>query len=234
MCKCEHVNIENRLRTAQGLMDDVASRIPPFSPEQVHTLLDGDRLPQYQLRRQADRYLLIFCLLVLALAASVLWHTAPFGYWPLAVGSQQPIAKFSILNSQFSILNSLVILLAVIDCWVAWRAARSLWLMWQMRRHRRHPYRMSRYADRLSRLSRRRRWWLGLVLPHSANSQFSIFNSQFPRLPSYSIAACIFLLIVLNADKAFATTRDYVKVTTTSGKSDSAICDTVNKTIEHL
>ena len=234
MNNCENVNIENRLRTAQGLMDDVASRIPPLSPEQVHTLLDGDRLPQYQLRRQADRYLLIFCLLVLALAASVLWHTAPFGYWPLAFGHWQWAANSQIFNSQFSILNSLVILLAVADCWVAWRAARSLWLMWQMRRHRRHPYRMSRYADRLSRLSRRRRWWLGLVLPRSANSHFSIFNSQFPRLPSYSIAACIFLLIVLNADKAFATTRDYVKVTTTSGKSDSAICDTVNKTIEHL
>ena len=222
MNNCENVNIENRLRTAQGLMDDVASRIPPLSPEQIHTLLDGDRLPQYQLRRQADRYLLIFCLLVLALAASVLWHTATLTHlhiYPL---------------THLHILNTLVILLAVADCWVAWRAARSLWLMWQMRRHRRHPYRMSRYADRLSRLSRRRRWWLGLVLPRSANSQFSIFNSQFPRLPSYSIAACIFLLIVLNADKAFATTRDYVKVTTTSGKSDSAICDTVNKTIEHL
>jgi len=210
MCKCENVNIEDRLRTAQGLMDDVASRIPPLSPEQIHALVEGDRLPQYQLRRQADAYLLTFCLLVLALAASVLWHTAP------------------------AFLNSLVILLAVIDCWVAWRAARSLWLMWQMRRHRCHPYRMARYADRLSRLSRRRRWWLSLVLPRSANSQFSILNSQFPRLPSYSIAACIFLLIVLNADKAFATTRDYVKVTTTSGKSDSAICDTVNKTIEYL
>ena len=230
------IETTGRLRTAQRDMDDVASRIPPLSSEQIHALVEGDRLPQYRLRRQADAYLLTFCLLVLALAASVLWHTAPaFKINPDNLNFQLSI--FNLTSSQFPILNSLVVLLAVVDCWVIMRAARSLWLMRQTQRHRCHPYRMSRYADRLNRLSRRRRRWLGFVLrvndaATSARSH-NWLRYLSPRLPSYAIAACILLLIVLNADKAFASTRDYVKVTTTSGKSDSAICDTVNKTIEH-
>ena len=209
--------VTSRMRSAQRLMDEVASRIPPFSPEQIHALVEGDKIPQFQLRRRCDRYLLIFCLLFLALAASILWHTASGGVTPF---------------------NVAVAILSVADLWVALRAAHSLWLMRQTLRLRPYPYRMSRYADRLNRLSRHRRRWIGFVLAGSYNSvpdkdyrRRELFSL---RLPSYSIAACIFLLIVLNADKAFATTRDYVKVTTTSGKSDSAICDTVNKTIEHL
>ena len=65
------IETTGRLRTAQRDMDDVASRIPPLSSEQIHALVESDRLPQYRLRRQADAYLLTFCLLVLALAASV-------------------------------------------------------------------------------------------------------------------------------------------------------------------
>ena len=211
----------DRLRSAQRMMDEVAMRIPPLSSEQIHALVESDRLPQYQLRRQADRYLLVFSLLVLAMAASVLWHTAP-----------------SIFNFQFSIFNSLVIILAVINCWVALRAARSLWLMRQMCRLRHYPYRMSRYADRLSRLSRHRRLWLRLVLRNSYNSvsdkDYHRFELIALRLRSYSIAACLFLLIAMNADKAFATTRDFVKVTTTAEKSDSEICNNINNTLERL
>ena len=118
------------------------------------------------------------------------------------------------------------------------RAARSLWLMRQTLRLRPYPYRMSRYADRLNRLSRHRRRWIGFVLAGSYNSipDKDYRRREFfsLRLPSYSIAACIFLLIVLNADKAFAATRDFVKVTTTSEKTDDAICDTINNTIEQL
>ena len=54
------------------------------------------------------------------------------------------------------------------------------------------------------------------------------------RLPSYSIAACLFLLIALNADKAFAATRDYVNVTTTTDQTATAICDTVDNIIQQL
>ena len=206
----------NRLRSAQRLMDEVASQMPPFSPEQIHALVKSGRLTQLQLRRQADRYLLILCLFVLALAASVLWHTAPAGA---------------------TLFNIAVSILAFADLWVALRAARSLWLMGQTRRLRSHPYRMSRYADRLNRLTHRRRMWLGLVLRDSYNSVtgkdyrrqefFSI------RLPSYTIAACLFLLIAVNADKAFAATHDFDKVTTTSGKSDTAIRDAVNYLLSH-
>lgn len=217
----------HRLHSAQRLMDDVASRIPPFSTEQIHSVVEGDRLPQFQLRRQADRYLLIFCLFVLALAASLLWHTAPAGTTPL---------------------NVAVLILAVADAVVALRAVRSLWLMRQTLRLRHQPYRMASYADRLGRLSRRRRRWLGFVLAGSYNSvsthvdpstrstgactsQREFFSL---RLPSYSIAACLFLLIALNADKAFAATRDYVKVTTTTEHTATAICDTVGNIIQQL
>lgn len=205
------------MRSAQRLMDEVASRIPPFSPEQIHALVEGDKIPQFQLRRRCDRYLLIFCLLLLALAASILWHTASGGVTPF---------------------NVAVAILSVADLWVALRAARSLWLMKQTLRLRPYPYRMSRYADRLNRLSRHRRRWIGFVLAGSYNSipDKDYRRREFfsLRLPSYSIAACIFLLIVLNADKAFAATRDFVKVTTTSEKTDDAICDTINNTIEQL
>ena len=216
-----------RLRSAQRLMDDVASRIPPFSTEQIHSVVDGDRLPQFQLRRQADRYLLIFCLFVLALAASLLWHTAPTGATPL---------------------NVTVLILAVADAVVALRAARSLWLMRQTLCLRHRPYRMARYADRLCRLSRRRSRWLGFVLAGSYNSVSTHVNPStrstgactsrqeffFLRLPSYSIAACLFLLIALNADKAFAATRDYVNVTTTTEHTATAICNTVVNIIQQL
>lgn len=207
----------HRLHSAQRLMDDVASRIPPFSTEQIHSVVEGDRLPQFQLRRQADRYLLIFCLFVLALAASLLWHTAPTGATPL---------------------NVTVLILAVADAVVALRAVRSLWLMRQTLRLRHRPYRMARYADRLGRLSRRRRRWLGFVLAGSYNSVADNNHRRQEffslRLPSYSITACLFLLIALNADKAFAATRDYVKVTTTTEHTATAICDTVDNIIQQL
>lgn len=217
----------HRLHSAQRLMDDVASRIPPFSTEQIHSVVEGDRLPQFQLRRQADRYLLIFCLFVLALAASLLWHTAPTGATPL---------------------NVTVLILAVADAVVALRAVRSLWLMRQTLRLRHRPYRMARYADRLGRLSRRRRRWLGFVLAGSCNSVSTHVDPSTRstgactsrqeffslRLPSYSIAACLFLLIALNADKAFAATRDYVNVTTTTEHTATAICDTVDNIIQQL
>ena len=207
----------SRLRSAQKLMDDVASRIPPFSLEQIRSVIESDRLPQFHLRRQADRHLLVFCLFVLALAASLLWHTAPAGTTPL---------------------NVAVLILAVADAVVALRAACSLWLMRQTLRLRHRPYRMARYADRLSRLSRRRRRWLEFVLAGSYNSvsekdhrRHELFSL---RLPSYSIAACLFLLISLNADKAFAATRDYVNVTTTTERTATAICDTVGNIIQQL
>ncbi len=207
----------SRLRSAQRLMDDVASRIPPFSTEQIHSVVEGDRLSQFQLRRRCDRYLLIFCLLLLALAASIMWHTASAGVTPF---------------------NVAVAILSVADLWVTLRAARSLWLMKQTLRLRPYPYRMSRYADRLNRLSRHRRRWIGFVLRSSYNSipdKYYRRREFFSlRLPSYSIAVCLFLLIALNADKAFAATRDFVKVTTTSEKTDDAICDTINNTIEQL
>jgi len=217
----------HRLHSAQRLMDDVASRIPPFSTEQIHSVVEGDRLPQFQLRRQADRYLLIFCLFVLALAASLLWHTAPTGATPL---------------------NVTVLILAVADAVVALRAVRSLWLMRQTLRIRHRPYRMARFADRLGRLSRRRRRWLGFVLAGSYNSVTTHVDPSTRstgactswqeffslRLPSYSIAACLFLLIALNADKAFAATRDYVNVSTTTDQTAAAICDTVGNIIQQL
>lgn len=219
--------VTSRMRSAQRLMDEVASRIPPFSPEQIHALVEGDKIPQFQLRRRCDRYLLIFCLLLLALAASILWHTAAAGVTPF---------------------NVAVAILSVADLWVTLRAARSLWLMRQTLRLRPYPYRMSRYADRLNRLSRHRRRWIGFVLAGSYNSVTTHVDPSTRstgactsrreffslRLPSYSIAVCLFLLIALNADKAFAATRDFVKVTTTSEKTDDAICDTINNTIEQL
>lgn len=168
----------NRLRSAQRLMDDVASRIPPLSPEQIHALISSNRLSQFQLRRQADRYLLVFTLLLLALAASILWHTAPAGITPL---------------------NVAVLILAVIALWASLRAALSLWLMRQTLRHRSNLGRMVRYSDRLNRLSRRRRLWLDFVLRGSKapavaeNTRRLVFTIQ--RIPSYAIGMiCVAIL----------------------------------------
>ncbi len=206
-----------RLRSVQEQLQDVASQIPPVSPERIHALVESDRLSQFQLRRQADRYLLALCLCLLTLAASILWHTASAG---------------------FSTLNVAVLALSIAVLLVVLRAARSLWLMRQTVRLRHHPYRMAHYADRLSRLSRRRRLWLQFVLrgSYSTSSDSDYIRSEFfsLRLPSYSIAACLLLLIAMNADKAFSTTHYFAKVTTTSDKTDRAICDTVKILIAQL
>lgn len=206
-----------RLRNAAHHIDEAAGQIPPIPPERLHALMGGARPSQFQLLRQADRYLLILCLLVLALGASLLWHTAPVGVTPLGVA---------------------IVVLSLVVGWVALRAARSLWLMWQTCRLRSQPYRMARYADRLSRLSRRRRWWLGIVLrgSHSASSVGAHGRAEFfrLRLPSYSIAACLLLVVGLNSNKTFAATRDYVKVTTTTQCSDTSLCDTLSNIIQQL
>lgn len=206
-----------RLRNAAHHIDEAAGQIPPIPPERLHALMGGTRPSQFQLIRQADRYLLILCLLVLALGASLLWNTAPVGVTPLGVA---------------------IVVLSLVVGWVALRAARSLWLMWQTCRLRSQPYRMARYADRLSRLSRRRRWWLGLVLrgSHGASSVGTHGRAEFfrLRLPSYSIAACLLLVVGLNSNKTFAATRDYVKVTTTTQCSDTSLCDTLSNIIQQL
>ena len=206
-----------RLRSVHEQLQEVASQIPPFSPERIHALVESDRLSQFQLRRQADRYLLALCLCLLTLAASILGHTASAGFSPF---------------------NITVLALSFADILVALRAAYSLWLMRQVERLRFHPYRMARYSDRLSRLSRHRRLWLRFVLrgSYATSSDSDYSRSEFIslRLPTYSIAACLFLLIALNADKAFATTHYYAKVTTTSDKADMAICDSVKVLIAQL
>lgn len=200
------------LRSASGRIDEATSRIPPLSPDRLHALVGGDRLSQFQQRRLADRYLLALCLSLLALAASVLWHTASAGVTPLNVAV-------------------LIVMVAVL--WVALRAARSLWLMWLTRRLCHRPYRMALYTDRLSRLSHRRRWWIAFVL---RGSRGATSEAGIPRLriPSYSIAACLFLIIALDADKAFTPAEPVNKVTTTSGKTDVVICSTVKQIIEQI
>ncbi|MBP5547745.1 MAG: hypothetical protein J6X58_02490 [Bacteroidales bacterium] len=183
--------------------------IPPFSQEKIHELISNNRLSQFQLRRQADGYLLIFCLFVLTLAASILWHTAAEGLTPL---------------------NVAVLILAVADAVVALRAARSLWLMWQTHRLRHRPYRMARYAERLNRLSRRRQRWLGFVLHNSYSTSYLGYRRlEFVtlRLPSYAIAICLFLLIAINADKTFAAPHNHSKILTTSDNNNDTICNTI-------
>lgn len=206
-----------RLKSVNEKIQELASQIPPFSPERIHALVESDRLSQFQLRRQADRYLLALCLCLLTLAASILWHTASAGFSPL---------------------NVAVLALSIAVILVVLRAARSIWLMRQIVRLRLHPYRMAHYADRLSRLSRRRRLWLRFVLhgSYGTSSDSDYRRSEFfsLRLPSYSIAACLLLLIALNADKTFSNTHYFAKVTTTSDKTDRAICDTVKILIAQL
>ena len=189
--------------------------IPSLSAEQIHALIDGGRLSQFRLRQQYDRYLLIFCLLFLALVASVLLRTAPAGITPL---------------------NVALLVLGGIDAWVVLRAARSLWLMRQTLRYRSNPGRMVRYSARLNSLSLRRRHWLDFVI----RSNDGALSADTPRkmecfghrVPSYAIATLLLLLVTFNAGEAFATTRTYVKVTTTSGVSDTAICDTLYHILE--
>ena len=207
----------DRLRAAYRHIEEAASRIPPLSPEQVHALISSGRLSQFQIRRQADRGLLVLCLLALTLAASLLWRTSPAGITPL---------------------NVTLLILAVADAWVALRAARSLWLMRQTLRLRHRPYRMLRYSDRLNRLSHRRRWWIDLVLRNSTNADPHHISRRQERLairvPSYVAAACVLLILAIHTNAAFAATRTYSIVTTTSNQTAAALCHSVNKIIEQL
>lgn len=203
-----------RLKSVNEKIQELASQIPPLSPERIHALVESNRLSQFQLRRRADRYLLALCLSLLALAASILWHTSSAGFSPF---------------------NITVLALSFADILVALRAAYSLWLMRQVERLRFHPYRMARYSDRLSRLSRHRRLWLRFVLrgSYATSSDSDYSRSEFIslRLPTYSIAACLLLLVALDASKAFAVTHDFVNVTTTSDQPDQAICQNVHNLI---
>lgn len=204
-----------RLRAAQQQKDEAATRMPSLSPEQIHTVVSGGSLSQFELRRQADRYLLALCLSVLVLAASILRHTASAGITPF---------------------NAAVVLLSVAGLFVSLRAARSLWLMRQSQRHRSQPYRMACYADRLQRLSRRRRRWLNFVLRGNtaASDSRRRYEMLVPRIPSYVVAALLFIIIAINASEAFATTHDFVKITTTSDKADEVLCLTVSQIIKQL
>lgn len=169
----------DRLRSAQKLMNKLASQTPPLSHEQIHDLISSNRPTQSQLHRQADSYLLIFSLSLLTLAAIILWHTAPAGLTPF---------------------NVTLLILTTADGWVAIRAVRSLWLMWLTYRLRHRPYRMLRYADRLDRLSHRRRWWLQFALANRYDSNYEEEKRQlgsFPlRLPYFAITTILVLLIV--------------------------------------
>ena len=191
--------------------------IPPYTIEQVHALVGGNRMSQFQFRRRCDRYLLALCLSVLAVLASILWHTAPAGA---------------------TAFNIVLIALAVADLWVAQRAARSLWLMRKTLILRSKPLLMTRYSYRLNRLSHRRRLWLDFILrgsygtPSAANSRRSELVGL--RIPSYSIAACFLLLLMLSADKAFAASPEYDRVTSTTSNADLAICDSVYFIIAQL
>ena len=196
-----------RLRNAWNQMQEVASQTSPIPAQQLHALIGKECLSQFQLRRHADRYLLTLCLLVLALSASILWHTASAGVSPT---------------------NVAVLVLVVADCRVACRAARSLWLMWQTHRLRFQPDRMSRYADRLSRLSYRRRWWLGLVLRDNGGlEQRCARYRRRVAVRRYAVAACLFVGICFPyASLLVAPTYEQI---TTSGKGDiQHICNTVD------
>lgn len=54
------------------------------------------------------------------------------------------------------------------------------------------------------------------------------------RISSYAIAVCLSLLIFVNSDKAFASTRTYANVTTNTEKTATAIYDSVNQTIMQI
>ncbi len=180
---------------------------------EIHRLISNPSPSQADTLRQADRYLLIFCLLVLALLASVLRHPLP------------------------TVCMVLAVVLAVIMLWGASRAAVSLYYQWQMRRLRHHPYQMLRYSDRFHRLSRFRRRWLNFLLWPSQTAATHAprrMDIATLRTPSYSIAACIFLLIAVNAGEAFASSRSYVNVTTNTSKTATVVCCSVNEIINHL
>lgn len=189
---------------------------PPFTHDEVHRLISSPRPSQADLLRQADAYLLTLCLLLLALESSILWHTLPLGH---------------------TVLNIATIVLGVISLWGAYRAALSLYYQWQMHRLCHHPYRMLRFSDRLHRLSHRRRWWINTVLwPNHATSAQDSPRIEIAtlRISSYAIAVCLSLLIFVNSDKAFASTRTYANVTTNTEKTATAIYDSVNQTIMQI
>lgn len=206
----------SRLRNANSRIDEFASQLPPLSPAQLHTLISGKRQTQFQMRRQSDRYLFTISILTLILMASILWHLSA--------------ERFSLFN--------IIVILSIIDLCIAIRAGASLFLMWQTHRLRQHPYRMSRYADLLNRLTYHRRHWVDFVLHNSygdtTDNRISKLEFINIRIPSYAIAACLLLLIAMNSDKAFAKTRDYAKVTTTSEKTDDTICNSVDYIIDQL
>lgn len=190
---------------------------PPFTHDEIHRLISSPRPSQADLLRQADAYLLTLCLLLLALESSILWHTLPLGH---------------------TVLNIATIVLGVILLWGAYRAALSLYYQWQMHRLRHRPYRMLRYSDLLHRLSHRRRWWIDTVLRNSPNANLLNGSRRQERLairvPSYVAAACVLLILAIHTNAAFAATRTYSIVTTTSNQTAAALCHSVNKIIEQL
>lgn len=190
---------------------------PPFTHDEVHRLISSPRPSQADLLHQADAYLLTLCLLLLALESSILWHTLPLGH---------------------TVLNIATIVLGVISLWGAYRAALSLYYQWQMHRLRHRPYRMLRYSDLLHRLSHRRRWWIDLVLRNSTNADPHHISRRQERLairvPSYVAAACVLLILAIHTNAAFAATRTYSIVTTTSNQTAAALCHSVIKIIEQL
>lgn len=207
----------SRLRSAQRQIDEVASRIPPLSAQQIHTLVESGRRPQFQIRQQADRYLLAYSLLLLLLAAGLLWYTAPIHITPFSIA---------------------VLIFSAIDLWVISRAACSLWLMRQTLRLRFTPLRMARYSDHLNRLSHRRRYWLNFVLRNSSPSASSKEHRQMEffcfRLPSYTIALGLLLLLALNTSKTFANTHDFIKIITTTDKTDTTLFLSASRAINQL
>lgn len=199
-----------RIRQHYDRMTEAIENIPPLTHDQVHALISSSRLTQFELRRKADGLLLAFCLLLLALGTVALRGVAVS-----AAG------------------RVVLLVLAVADLWVALRAARSLWLLWLTHRLRFQPARMVRYAGRLARLFRRRRLWLGFILWGARNrsSEYNWFRTELRavRIPSYAVAACMLLFFMFSSKDASAYNHDYDKVTTTTGETDKAICDTVNQ-----
>ena len=198
-----------RLRRWYDDTDKAAATIPPMGEDEMLSIIRSNSPMQFESRRTADRYLLAFCLSLLALVVFVLWHM-----W----ATDATFAKLALL------------LIAAVDLWTAQRSALSLYLMWQCHRLRSRPYRMARYAERLKKLTIRRQW-LGRVQyfwysqPTPADEKH--LELKLVNKCSYCIAACLVLLIVLNAGIAFAAPCQYSLLSAPSNMSAVGVCDNI-------
>lgn len=168
------------LRRISEVWNRISETVPQqcrYSSEEIGRITTGRYTSQFDRRRQADRWLLASCLLLLAVFVFAFDRiSCPWAYAVLLAG--------------------------LLTLWVAAQAGLSLFYLRQTYRLRFRPSRMERYTVRLNRLSDRRHRWLDFVLygqpmlqmPPNRHLAANIQNYQIPIIAATAMAVVIILV----------------------------------------